>query len=97
MHEAVFDDRRRHYAIVARAIEFIRANAHRQPSLADIAIAANLSEDHLQRVLAAWAGISPKRFLQFLTKEHAKLALQQSADVLSAVLSAGLASPGRLT
>ena len=43
-----------------------------------------------------WAGISPKRFLQFLTKEHAKQSLRQSADVLTAALEAGLSGSGRL-
>ena len=85
-----------HYAIVARAIEFIRANAQRQPSLGDISAAVNLSESHLQRVFAAWAGISPKRFLQFLTKEHAIRSLQQSTDILSVALATGLSGPGRL-
>ncbi len=96
MSESAFHERHGQYAVVARAIAYIRANAHRQPPLWEIAAAVNLSEHHLQRVFAAWAGISPKRFLQFLTKEHAKLALQQSADLLGAALSAGLSGPGRL-
>ena len=89
-------EQRRHYAAVARAIAFIRANAGRQPELAEIAAAANLSEYHLQRVFSAWAGLSPKRFLQYLTKEHALTALRASADMLDAALDAGLSGPGRL-
>lgn len=85
-----------HYAVVARAIAFIRANAGRQPELAEIAAAAKLSEFHLQRLFSAWAGLSPKRFLQYLTKEHARRALQDSAGVLDAALDAGLSGPGRL-
>lgn len=85
-----------HYAAVARAITFIRANAARQPELAEIAAAAGLSEFHLQRLFSAWAGLSPKRFLQYLTKEHAREALRASADVLEAALDAGLSGPGRL-
>ncbi len=96
MDDALLDDRGRHYAIVARAIEFIRGSALRQPSLAEIANAVHLSEFHLQRVFAAWAGISPKRFLQFLTKEYAKQALRKSADVLSVAVASGLSGPGRL-
>lgn len=84
------------YAAVARAIAFIRANAARQPSLAEIAGAAQLSEFHLQRLFSAWAGLSPKRFLQYLTKEHARQALRASAGVLDAALGAGLSGPGRL-
>lgn len=96
MRKRLFDDQQQQYAIVAQAIEFIRTNALRQPSLAKIAAAVNLSEYHLQRVFTAWAGISPKRFLQYLTKKHAKQALQQSADVLGVSLATGLSSPGRL-
>lgn len=91
-----FDTQSRHYAVVAHAIDFIRSNAPRQPSLADIAGEVHLSEQRLQRIFTQWAGISPKRFLQYLTKEHAKLALQQSTDILSAALVTGLSGPGRL-
>ena len=85
-----------HYEAVARAIGFVRANAREQPALAAVAAAAGMSEHHLQRVFSAWAGISPKRFLQVLTKEHALAALRDSAGVLDAALEAGLSGPGRL-
>ena len=86
----------RHYQTVASAIGYIRTHALKQPSLADISTAVNLSESHLQRVFSEWAGISPKRFLQFLTKEHARQALRNAPDVLSVSLDTGLSSPGRL-
>jgi AraC family transcriptional regulator of adaptative response/methylated-DNA-[protein]-cysteine methyltransferase len=96
MGEKRFSERDSHYAAVARAIGFIRANAGRQPSLAETAASVDLSEQHLQRVFSAWAGISAKRFLQFMTKEHAKAALRESKQVLAAALDAGLPGPGRL-
>lgn len=86
----------RHYAIVAQAIAFIRSNARRQPGLAEIAAEVGLSEQRLQRVFSAWAGISPKRFLQYLTKQRASEALRQSSDILSVALESGLSGPGRL-
>jgi AraC family transcriptional regulator of adaptative response/methylated-DNA-[protein]-cysteine methyltransferase len=86
----------RHYAVVARAIAFIRAHADRQPGLAEIAAAVGMDEFQLQRAFSAWAGLSPKRFLQYLTKEHARQALRASVDVLAAALDAGLSGPGRL-
>ncbi len=86
----------RHYAIVARAIAFIRAHARSQPGLDEVAAAVHLSPTHLQRVFAEWAGISPKRFLQYLTKEHALTALRASSGTLDAALDAGLSGPGRL-
>lgn len=96
MADAAADDGRRHYAVVARAIRFIRANLRRQPSLAEVAAAVHLSQYHLQRVFAAWAGISPKRFLQYLTKEYAKQALRDCDDMLSVAAAAGLSGGGRL-
>ena len=89
-------DQDKNYTTVSQAIAFIRANARQQPKLAEIADSVNLSEYHLQRIFSEWAGISPKRFLQYLTKEYAKKALQQSCDVLSTSMQSGLSSPGRL-
>jgi AraC family transcriptional regulator of adaptative response/methylated-DNA-[protein]-cysteine methyltransferase len=86
----------RQYAVVEQAIHYLRQHARRQPTLAEVAQAVHLSEHHLQRVFAAWAGVSPKRFLQFLTKEYAYAALRESRDVLSVSLDSGLSSPGRL-
>ncbi len=84
------------YDYVAQAIAYIRAHARQQPSLGEIAAALNLSEYHLQRIFTAWAGVSPKRFLQVITKQRALDALKHSDDVLSAALNSGLSSPGRL-
>jgi AraC family transcriptional regulator of adaptative response/methylated-DNA-[protein]-cysteine methyltransferase len=86
----------RHYALVAKAIAFIHAHAHSQPSLDEIAAAVHLSPHHLQRVFTHWAGISPKRFLQFLTKEYAKAQLASSLDTLTVAEDAGLSSTSRL-
>jgi AraC family transcriptional regulator of adaptative response/methylated-DNA-[protein]-cysteine methyltransferase len=49
----------------------------------------------LQRLFRRWAGISPKRFLQFLTKEYAK-GLLENSNLLDASYEAGLSGPGRL-
>ncbi|MCG8525129.1 MAG: methylated-DNA--[protein]-cysteine S-methyltransferase [Opitutales bacterium] len=81
---------------VSKAIQFIRNSAPEQPGLKDVATAVHLSEFHLQRLFSRWAGISPKRFLQLLTLEHAKAQLAQSQDVLNASLRAGLSGSGRL-
>jgi AraC family transcriptional regulator, regulatory protein of adaptative response / methylated-DNA-[protein]-cysteine methyltransferase len=86
----------RDYAIVEKAIEFIEARHTAQPSLGTIAAAVNLSESHFQKLFSRWVGISPKRFLQFLTKEHAKSLLKESRNLLDVTFDAGLSSPGRL-
>ena len=84
------------YETVAEAIRFVRGHTREQPTLDVVARHVGLSPQHLQRVFSTWAGISPKRFLQFLTKEHAKALLQQSRDVLSTAMETGLSGPGRL-
>lgn len=89
------------YALVARAIQFLTDRAQSPatlspPSLDDLAAAMGLSPSHLQRVFQEWAGVSPKRFLQFLSKERALAELRAGASVLEAAHGAGLSGSGRL-
>ncbi len=84
------------YDRIARAIEFLTTNAAAQPSLAEVAAHVGLSESQLQRVFTRWAGISPKRFLQFLTAGHAARLLREGRPVLAAAYEAGLSAPSRL-
>ncbi|MFH1908562.1 MAG: methylated-DNA--[protein]-cysteine S-methyltransferase [Chloroflexota bacterium] len=84
------------YQRIEQAIRYIEANYTRQPELSEIAAHLGLSEYHFQRLFSRWAGISPKRFLQFLTKEGAKRLLENSAGLLETTYTVGLSSPGRL-
>jgi len=84
------------YARVEQAIKYLERNVSRQPELNEIASAIGLSEYHFQRLFTRWAGISPKRFLQFLTKENAKELLQRSGNLMDATYQVGLSSLGRL-
>jgi AraC family transcriptional regulator, regulatory protein of adaptative response / methylated-DNA-[protein]-cysteine methyltransferase len=84
------------YALVAQAIHYLGQNFQEQPSLDDLAARLNISPFHLQRVFSRWAGISPKRFLQFLTVDYAKARLLAAQSVLDAAYDAGLSGPGRL-
>lgn len=84
------------YMRVAKAIRYLEENFRRQPELAEVASAMGISEYHFQRLFRRWAGVSPKRFLQFLTADYARALLRQSATVLDAALEAGLSGPGRL-
>jgi AraC family transcriptional regulator of adaptative response/methylated-DNA-[protein]-cysteine methyltransferase len=86
----------RDYQRIEAAIAFLENDFAHQPPLADIAAAAGLSEFHFQRLFSRWVGISPKRFLQFLTKEYARRLIHDSASVLEASYDAGLSGPGRL-
>jgi AraC family transcriptional regulator, regulatory protein of adaptative response / methylated-DNA-[protein]-cysteine methyltransferase len=84
------------YERIAKAISFLQANYLEQPGLETVARAVHMSEFHFQRVFSRWAGISPKRFLQYLTVEHAKRQLAEAKPVLDATFDSGLSSPGRL-
>jgi len=84
------------YRRVEAAIGFLEANFNRQPELGEIAAAVGLSEFHFQRLFSRWVGISPKRFLQYLTKEYAKALLDGRTSLLDAAYDTGLSGPGRL-
>jgi AraC family transcriptional regulator of adaptative response/methylated-DNA-[protein]-cysteine methyltransferase len=84
------------YRRIEKAILFLEKNVHRQPDLKEIAETLNLSEYHFQRLFRRWAGISPKRFLQFLTVEHAKQVMKKAGSLLDVTYQVGLSSSGRL-
>ena len=84
------------YDRVADAIGFLRSNLQHQPTLADVADYLQLSESHVQKLFTRWAGISPKRFLQYLTVEHAKQRMHDTGDLFGLALDTGLSSAGRL-
>ena len=84
------------YHRIARAIAFMRQNHLDQPDLAAVAQHISLSEYHFQRMFTQWAGISPKRFLQYLTVEYAKSKIAETKSLLDLTSDIGLSSPGRL-
>jgi AraC family transcriptional regulator of adaptative response/methylated-DNA-[protein]-cysteine methyltransferase len=84
------------YARIETAISFIVRHLHDQPSLEDIAAKVHVSPFHFQRMFLKWAGVSPKKFMQFLSLSHAKAKLQQGASVLDAAYDSGLSGAGRL-
>ena len=86
----------RDYARVEQAISYLEENYRDQPELETVAEAVGLSAAHFQRVFKRWAGISPKRFVQYLTLDHARRRLADSASVLDATYDSGLSGPGRL-
>jgi AraC family transcriptional regulator of adaptative response/methylated-DNA-[protein]-cysteine methyltransferase len=84
------------YQRIEQAINYLGQSFREQPDLSEVARRVHLSEYHFQRLFRRWAGISPKRFLQFLTVEYAKKLLDQSSDLLRVTYDSGLSSPGRL-
>ena len=84
------------YERVARVIRYLDEHQEEQPDLATLAEGAGLSPFHFHRLFSAWAGITPKDFLQCVTLAHAKELLRQGESVLGAALQSGLSGPGRL-
>jgi len=85
-----------HYDLMAAALRYIESRTDEQPSLEEVAEAIGFSPAHFQRIFSQWVGVSPKRYLQYLTLDHAKRLLDERFTVLDATLESGLSSPGRL-
>jgi AraC family transcriptional regulator of adaptative response/methylated-DNA-[protein]-cysteine methyltransferase len=85
------------YDRIAEAIDFIRDHFQSQPGLEEVADKIHLSPYHFQRLFTDWAGVSPKKFLQYISVEHAKEVLKdQRATVYDAAFETGLSGTGRL-
>ena len=84
------------YRRIEKAIRYIEGHVGEQPSLDEVSRYVGLSPYHFQRVFKRWTGVSPKRYLQFLTVENAKRLLRQSSSLLDTALEVGLSGPGRL-
>jgi AraC family transcriptional regulator, regulatory protein of adaptative response / methylated-DNA-[protein]-cysteine methyltransferase len=85
------------YDRIAKAITYIREHFREQPDLENIANEVHLSPFHFQRIFKEWAGTTPKKFLQYLTVEHAKKLLKENQATLSDVTNdTGLSGTGRL-
>ena len=85
-----------YYQLMRRAIDRIDAEGGRELSLQEIATEMNLSPSHFQRVFSRWAGVSPKRFQQWLTLDHAKRLLSERYTTLETADEVGLSGSGRL-
>jgi len=84
------------YRRIEKALVYLDANRDARPDLEAVAEHVGLSPFHFQRLFNRWVGISPKRFLQYLTVEHARACLSETRSVLDAAYEAGLSSAGRL-
>ncbi len=85
-----------HFALIARAIDFIGTRTNEQPTLDEVAAATGLSPAHFQRIFSQWTGVSPKRYQQYLTLNHAKDLLKNRFSVLETSLETGLSGSSRL-
>jgi AraC family transcriptional regulator, regulatory protein of adaptative response / methylated-DNA-[protein]-cysteine methyltransferase len=85
------------YNRIAEAIEYIQTNFKEQPNLDEVADKIHLSSFHFQRLFTDWAGVSPKKFLQYTSVQHAKSILKdKQATLFDAAFETGLSGTGRL-
>lgn len=84
------------YRRIEEAIQYLEKNFLHQPELNDVAEKVHLSPFHFQRIFTEWAGISPKKFLQYLTVEFLKKKLAESKNLTEAAEQAGLSSQSRV-
>ncbi|MCA6441270.1 MAG: methylated-DNA--[protein]-cysteine S-methyltransferase [Sediminibacterium sp.] len=93
----MYEQEQLNYNRIAEAIEYIKTNFKEQPSLEALAAKVHLSPFHFQRLFTEWAGTTPKKFLQYISIEHAKhLLSQQHASLSDAAFETGLSGTSRL-
>ncbi len=85
-----------HYNVIRRALEAIDAAPAPGLSLDQLATALGMSPAHLQRVFSRWVGVSPKRYQQYLSLDHAKTLLRDRFTTLATADEVGLSGSGRL-
>jgi len=84
------------YERIEEAIGYIKEHFKDQPSLEEVAEKIHLSPFHFQRIFTEWAGVSPKKFLQYLTIDHAKRMLSNQATLFDTAIDSGLSGTSRL-
>ena len=84
-----------HYQVIRRALDVIdRGGPHL--SLEQLASEMGMSPAHFQRVFSSWVGVSPKKYQQYLTLEHAKSLLADRFTTLETASAVGMSGSGRL-
>lgn len=84
------------YNRIADAIDYIKNNFQQQPNLDKVAEQVHLSPFHFQRMFSEWAGTTPKKFLQYISIEHAKNVLNNQSTLFDTALETGLSGTARL-
>lgn len=86
------------YDRIAKAIDYIKNNFKKQPSLDEIAENINLSPFLFQRLLTEWTGTSPQKFLRYISVEYAKrmLKVDHQVTLFNTSNDTGLSNTSRL-
>lgn len=84
-----------HYAVIGRALRILD-EAGPQLTLEGLAARMSMSPAHFQRLFSQWVGVSPKRYQQYLTLDHARRLLAERHTTLATAQEVGLSGTGRL-
>lgn len=84
------------YERIEKAINYINDHFQQQPDLDEVAKQVHLSPFHFQRLFKDWAGVTPKKFLQYISLEHAKQLLKRDHSLADVSFETGLSGTGRL-
>lgn len=90
------DMKHQNYDRIAKVIAFIKENYKEQPTLEELAQEVHLSPFHFQRIFTEWVGTSPKKFLQYITIQHAKRKLKEEKTLFDTAYETGLSGTSRL-
>ena len=84
------------YYRIEKALSFLTTHFKEQPDLAEIAAKVHMSPFHFQRIFTDWVGISPKKFVQYLTLDHLRGKIRETGNMIEAADEAGLSSQSRV-
>lgn len=84
------------YERIQKAIEYLAVNFRQQPDLDELARQVHVSPFHFQRMFKEWAGVTPKKFLQYISVEHAKTLLRTNHSLSDVSFETGLSGTSRL-
>jgi AraC family transcriptional regulator of adaptative response/methylated-DNA-[protein]-cysteine methyltransferase len=96
VEKQVMNEQHLNYERVAQAIDYLGKNFRDQPDLAAVARQVHLSPEHFQRIFTEWAGVSPKKFMQFLTLDFLRGRIREAPNLQAAADEAGLSAQSRV-
>ena len=84
------------YYRVAEAIKYLTDNFKSQPDLTDVARQVHLSPSHFQRIFKEWAGVSPKKFMQYLSLDYLRERIFDTQNLNQAADLVGFSTQSRV-
>jgi len=84
------------YYRIEKAISYLTDSFKEQPDLDEIAGKVYMSPFHFHRIFTDWVGISPKKFVQYLTLDYLRDKIGETENMIDAAELVGLSSQSRI-